>query len=88
MTDQWTCFHTSQGNSKGEGQGDLPKLLRTFADTVERLGDIEVLDLTLDDEITAEGSWFSLTLYYSRGDEQAVARTSGCALGPRVPADS
>lgn len=82
MTDKWTCFHTSQGNPKGDGQDDLPKLLRTFADTVERLGDIDVLDLTLDDDITAEGSWFSLTLYYSRGGEQAVARpTEGANRG-------
>lgn len=75
MTNRLTAFRISQGNPKGRGQGDLPTLLRTFADTIESLGSIEVLDLVLEvGEVNEFGVWPAFTLYYDeqRGEESAV----------------
>jgi hypothetical protein len=66
----WTIRHFSQANRKGEGQGDVPALLRTVADTIEQLGDITVQDVVFRTEITEDGPWHSLTVYFhAEGDE-------------------
>ena len=63
----WPAEYFSQANPKGVGQGDVPGLLRRVADTVETLGEIEVLDAVLRaDEITSDGPWFSMTVYFTR----------------------
>ena len=62
----------SQANPKGKGQGDLPALLRRFAETVEALGTIEVEDLVMHDDVDEDGSWLSFTLYYSKPRLAAV----------------
>jgi len=64
--DEWTAFHFSQSNPRGEGQGDVAALLRRVADSLAELGDVTVLDVTFHDEATAEGNWPSMTVYYSR----------------------
>lgn len=62
-----TCFCLAQGNPEGESQGDLPKLLRTFADTIENLGEIRVLDLVLATEDFNEyGMNPYFTLYFKK----------------------
>jgi hypothetical protein len=43
----WTVEHFSQANPAGEGQGDVPALLRRVADSIDALGEIEVQDLVL-----------------------------------------
>lgn len=59
------CRHLSLCNPQGRSQGDLPKLLRRVATLIAGLGpDTMVLDMTIDQEITAEGPWFSATVYY------------------------
>lgn len=40
------------------------KLLRTVADSIEQLGDVRIQDLVLHNEITVEGAWPSITVYY------------------------
>ena len=69
--DQWSVFHFSQANSAGDGQDDVPALLRRVADTIEERGEIDVMDITFEKEITAEGPWPSLTVYYHRRDLQS-----------------
>jgi hypothetical protein len=60
----WTINHFSQANPAGSHQGDVPALLRRVADSLEALGAVEVQDLVLHHEITADGPWQSVTVYY------------------------
>jgi hypothetical protein len=60
----YSARHFSQSNPAGAGQGDLPALLRRVADTLETLGPVEVLDVVHHSEVTADGDWPSLTVYY------------------------
>lgn len=62
---QYTISHFSQSNPAGDSQGDVAALLRTVADSIASLGDVAVQDLVLHNEITADGSWPSITVYYS-----------------------
>jgi hypothetical protein len=62
--ESWTIRHFSQANAKGSGQSDVPALLRRVADSIEALGRIEVQDITLGTEITEDGPWHSLTVYF------------------------
>lgn len=64
--DRWTANHFAQANPAGEGQGDVPALLRRVAESIAELGDVEILDLVMHNEITAEGAWPSLVVYYHR----------------------
>jgi len=62
----WTIEHFSQSNPKGVGQADVPGLLRRVADTVESLGEIDVQDVMMHTEVTEDGDWHSLTVYFHR----------------------
>jgi hypothetical protein len=62
----WTVEHFSQANPAGEGQGDVPALLRRVADSIAALGEVEVQDLVLHTEVTEDGDWHSLTVYFHR----------------------
>ena len=70
---RWTADHFSQANPKGPGQDDVPNLLRRVADTIEGLGDVEVLDVIMHTQITEDGDWHNLTVYFvkPRDDEDA-----------------
>lgn len=79
--------HLSQANPAGPGQGDVPALLRRFADTIEGLGPATVQDLVFATEITAEGPWTSLTAYFHLGAfEEEACRCGHCATRPVPPA--
>lgn len=65
MTTAYTTLHFSQSNPAGPGQADVPNLLRTVASSIEDLGPITVADLILHNEITADGNWPSITVYYT-----------------------
>jgi hypothetical protein len=65
---EYTALHFSQANPRGPGQGDVPMLLRTIASTLQELGDVTVQDLVLHTEVTAEGDWPSITVYYTKAD--------------------
>jgi len=60
----WTVEHFSQANPVGKGQGDVPALLRRVADSIDALGEVEVQDLVMHTEITEDGDWPSLTVYF------------------------
>jgi hypothetical protein len=67
QVDRWTAFVFAQSNPRGPGMGNIPALLRRVAESVERLGDVQVLDLVFHNEITEEGDdWPNLTVYYRR----------------------
>lgn len=72
MADQrtsWPVEHFGQANPEGPGQDDVPALLRRVAESIERLGPVEVQDLVLHTEVTAEGMRPSLTVYFQRAAE-------------------
>ncbi|WP_369223285.1 hypothetical protein AB5J52_20025 [Streptomyces sp. R39] len=62
--ESWTIKHFSQANPAGVGQNDVPALLRRVADSIEGLGPVEVQDLVMHTEITGDGPWPSLTVYF------------------------
>jgi hypothetical protein len=67
----WTVRHFSQSNPEGAGVGDVPALLRRVADTLEDLGPVNVIDLVLHDEVTADGEdWYSITVYFDPGSDE------------------
>jgi len=68
----WTVEHFSLANPKGQGQGDVPLLLRRAADAIEELGTAEIQDLVLHTEATEFGDWPSITVYFHR-DQAAHA---------------
>lgn len=57
VTQTWTCRHFSQANAKGEGQGDVPALLRRVADSIESMGTVRVQDTAFHTEVTELASW-------------------------------
>ncbi|WP_107653798.1 hypothetical protein [Nocardia suismassiliense] len=63
---EYTTLHFSQANPVGPGQADVSALLRSVASTIEELGQVTVADLILHNEVTAEGNWPSITVYYSK----------------------
>ncbi|MBE3009012.1 hypothetical protein IL992_07380 [Microbispora sp. NEAU-D428] len=57
--------HFTQNNPEGIGQDSVPALLRRVATTIEELGQVEVYDLIMHNEITDEGAnWPSITVYF------------------------
>ncbi|BBC34553.1 uncharacterized protein SGFS_058470 [Streptomyces graminofaciens] len=67
--ESWTIKHFSQANPAGTGQDDVPALLRRVADSIESLGLVEVQDLVMHTEVTADGGWPSLTVYFSDAED-------------------
>ncbi len=65
----WTINCFSQANPAGEGQQDIPALLRRVATTVEQFHGIEVQDISFQMEITENGPWPSLTVYFQKLEE-------------------
>lgn len=63
-TPDWRVNHFSQSNPRGSGQGDVPALLRRVAETIASLGDARIIDLVMHNEVTAEGNWPSIVVYY------------------------
>jgi hypothetical protein len=62
----WTIEHFSQANPRGAGQDEVPALLRRVADSIDALGAVDVQDLVMHVEITDDGNWPSLTVYFHR----------------------
>lgn len=61
--------HFSQANRSGLGQGHVPSLLRSVADSIEGLGDVIVEDITFRSEPTAGERDISMTVYYHDASE-------------------
>ena len=60
----WTAEHFSLANPLGDGQGDVPLLLRRVADALEERGAVTILDLVLHNEVNEFGDWPSITVYF------------------------
>jgi hypothetical protein len=60
----WAVRHFSQANPEGPDQGDVAELLRRVAETLDGLGAVDVVDLIMHNEVTANGDWPSLTVYF------------------------
>lgn len=67
MSEHWPALHFSLGNPRDDGSTDLPRLLRRMADHIEALGlkPMDILDLTISQEITEDGPWWNATVYWS-----------------------
>ena len=63
-TSSWGVRHFSQANPRGAGQGDVAALLRRVAESLEKLGAVEVMDLVMHSEMTEDGTRPSLTVYF------------------------
>lgn len=66
MDSEYSCQHFSINNPMGEGQDDVPRLLRRVAETIEDLGQIEPRHLIMDIEVTEDGFLPVITFYYDR----------------------
>lgn len=71
MAGDWMIHHFSQANPKGDGQDDVPALLRRIADTLDDIPGAEVFDLVLHNQITADGDWYDVTVYYALPTDRA-----------------
>jgi hypothetical protein len=69
--DEYCCRHVSLSNPLDETRGDLPLLLRRVAELIEAEGidPMDLLDLVVHQEMTAEGPWWDITIYWSTGEE-------------------
>lgn len=63
----WTCQHFTLSNAADDRPVDLPHLLRRVADQIEAVGaqPMDILDLTISQEMTADGPWWSASLYWA-----------------------
>ncbi len=64
------CQHFSLANAHDDRPSDLPRLLRRIADEIEarEIAPMEILDLTISQETTEDGPWWSVTVYWSPND--------------------
>lgn len=62
----WTCRHIKVSNPAGPGSQDVPRLLRAVADMIERIGDVRVLDLVMQEDRSASGTWTAMNIYYQK----------------------
>jgi hypothetical protein len=60
----WTILHFSKSNPSGQGQGDVAALLRSVANSLDALGDIQVQDITFQSEVTEDEDDLTMTVYY------------------------
>jgi hypothetical protein len=65
------CRSWSLGNPRGKHASNLPMLLRRVADQMEHDGmkPMEILDLSVHQEMTAKGPWWSVTVYWAPNEE-------------------
>jgi hypothetical protein len=64
--DKWSAFHFSLSNPAGPDQGNVGRLLRSTADHLDALGDVQVADITFESQPTNDEDDLSVTVYYHR----------------------
>lgn len=65
VTGSWAIRHFSQSNPRGPRQGDVAALLRRVAASIEKLGAVDVQDVTFHGEVGDDGhSWPHVTVYF------------------------
>lgn len=62
----WTIEHFSQANPTAQGKATSRPCCAVSPPTLEQLSAVEVADLVLHTEITDQGAWPSLTVYFHR----------------------
>ena len=74
MSEWWTSRRFSLSNPRDDGSTDLPRLLRRVADEIDSRGidPMDILDLTVSQQITEDGPWWSVNLYW-QPDEDDLA---------------
>jgi hypothetical protein len=67
MAESWTAHHFTLANPITNDVTDLPRLLRRVADHIEKQGitPMQLLDVAVHQEITADGPYWSVTVYWS-----------------------
>ncbi len=65
--DRWTVEHFSQANPAGDGQENVPALMRRVADSIDGLGVVHVQDVVFHSELDDDGrDWPTMTVYFYR----------------------
>ncbi|HEY5455966.1 MAG TPA: hypothetical protein VIJ96_10890 [Acidothermaceae bacterium] len=74
MTDQWSCSQFSISNARDDSTSDLPALLRRLAAEIERreISPTDILDVTIANEITGDGPWWSGSVYWAAHNAEAT----------------
>lgn len=86
VIDSWDVRHFSQSNPAGEGQGDVPALLRRVAASVEQLRAAEIQDIVFHADSDDEGDpWPSMTVYFHEADATQPSRCSSAEPTPPMP---
>lgn len=64
---EYNARHFSLANALDDRPADLPHLLRRVAAKIEQYGidPMELLDVTISKEMTADGPWWSASVYWS-----------------------
>jgi hypothetical protein len=67
VTESWTSRHFALANTRDDRPDDLPGLLRRVADEIDsrEIAPMDILDLTVSQEMTDAGPWWSVTVYWS-----------------------
>jgi hypothetical protein len=65
-TPGWPVLHFAKANRAGEGENDVPALLRSVADSIEEIGAIEVCDICFNNNVD---DTINMTVYFSRRQE-------------------
>jgi len=73
--------HLSRANARGPHQGDVPGMLRRVAESIEALGNVTVQDITFENEVTDEGLWPSMTVYFHYGALDEECQCGHCRGG-------
>jgi hypothetical protein len=73
MSESWPAQHFSLSNPIDDGTDDLPRLLRRIATAIDELkvDPMDILDLTISQDISENGPWWSATLYWSTKDDHS-----------------
>jgi hypothetical protein len=77
MPEQTAMYHFTVSPPRGPGQDDVSTLLRQVADTLDALGAVTVHDITFHVDMTEDGSWPLMSVYYEvEISAEAAARTN------------
>jgi len=72
MPEPWFVRHFSLANARDDKPDDLPHLLRRVADEIDSrsIEPMDLRDLTVSSEITGDGPWWSVTVYWSQDERE------------------
>ncbi len=73
--------HFSQCNPAGPGQDNVAAMLRRIADSLDGLGKISVQNISFENDVTEDGLWPSVTVYFHYGE---LGERCACGCGDPV----